>query len=250
MSPTEYNYHPQLGFISINTSLQPEDVLAVSFEYTVNGKLYKVGEFTDNLPPNVDTSNVMFLKMFKSASARTDLPIWDLMMKNVYSTGGFPLSQEDFKLDVLFQDPGGGFKRYIPADYPAVNGVPLIQLMNLDRLNNNNDPQRDGIFDFVSGVTILPSNGKIIFPVLEPFGDHIRNIFEGDEEAGQFVYDQLYDQTKFVAEQFPQFNRYVIRGSYKSSISSEIYLGAFNLPRNSVRVTAEEECLQKTLTTQ
>jgi cell surface protein SprA len=248
LAATEYTLNSQLGFISINTQLQPDDVLAIAYEYTLNGETIQVGEFTDELPPNVDTSNVVFLKLLKPTSNRTDLPIWDLMMKNVYSFGGFQISAADFQMQVLYQDPGGGFKRYIPADNSKVNGLPLITLLNLDRLNNNNDPQPDGIFDFVSGITILPNTGRIIFPVLEPFGDHLRNKFvdengNPDPEAESFVFDKLYDETQTIALQFPQFNRFVIQGSYQSSVSSEIYLGTFNLPRGSVTVTAGGQLL-------
>ncbi len=38
LRPEEYKVHPQLGFISLNSRLADSDVLAVSFEYTVNGE--------------------------------------------------------------------------------------------------------------------------------------------------------------------------------------------------------------------
>jgi len=98
------------------------------------------------------------------------------MMKNIYSLGAYQLSAEDFFLDIYYMDPGGGKKRYIPEG-TGVNGTPLLKIMNLDRLNNQLDPQPDGIFDFVPNVTISPSNGKIIFPVLEPFGEHLSSVF-------------------------------------------------------------------------
>ena len=42
----------------------------------------------------------------------------------------------------------------------------MISLLNLDRLNNQNDPQPDGVFDFVEGFTVISSQSRIIFPVL------------------------------------------------------------------------------------
>ncbi len=245
LEPTDYIYNPQLGFISLNTTLQPDDVLAVAYEYTYQGQTFQVGEFSSDLPPGVDTSNVLFMKMLKSTSAITQIPLWDLMMKNVYSLGAFQVSNEGFRLDVLYQDPGGGLKRFIPANNADVNSQPLIKLLGLDRLNNNNDPQPDGIFDFVNGVTINTQNGRVYFPVLEPFGDYLRSpaVFDGDLEVEKFAYDELYDETKTIALQFPQFDRYVISGEYKSSVSSEIYLGAFNLPKGSVQVTAGGQLL-------
>lgn len=252
LQPNEYTLNNQLGYLSINAALQPDDVLAVAYQYTLDGRTYQVGEFTDELPPDVDTSNVIFLKLLKPTSNRIDLPMWDLMMKNVYSFGGFQIAPEGFRLNVVYQDPGGGFKRYIPADNSRVNGKPLITLLNLDNLNNNNDPLPDGVFDFINGITILPQTGRVIFPVLEPFGDHLRSVFLDDNgnvdpEVNNYAYDELYSQTPIIAEQFPQFNRFVIEGEYKSSVSNEIYLGTFNLPRGSVTVTAGGQPLRENI---
>lgn len=245
LDPTDYIFNPLLGYISLNTTLQPDDVLAIAYEYTYQGQSYQVGEFSGDLPPGVDTSNVLFMKMLKSTSAITTIPLWDLMMKNVYSLGAFQVSSDGFRLDVVYQDPGGGLKRYIPANNDNVNSQLLIKLLGLDRLNNNNDPIPDGIFDFVNGTTINTQNGRIYFPVLEPFGSYLRSeaVFNGDVEAEKYAYDELYDQTKIVAMQFPQFDRFVMTGEYKSSVTSEIYLGAFNLPKGSVKVTAGGQLL-------
>jgi len=248
LSESEYKLYPQLGFISLNQSLKPDEVLAVAFEYTYQGKTYQVGEFSKDVPVNPNQPNVLFLKMLKSTSQRPKLPIWDLMMKNIYSLGAYQLSPEDFFLDIYYLDPGGGKKRYIPEG-TGVNGTPLLTVMNLDRLNNQLDPQPDGIFDFVPNVTISPSNGKVIFPVLEPFGEHLSSIFLPSEQniAKKYTYQILYDSTITVAQQFPQYNRYTIEGTYKSSISSEIYLGAFNIPRGSVTIRAGGQQLRENI---
>ena len=241
LSDNDFTLNAELGYISLNQSLNPDDVLAVSFQYTLDGKVYQVGEFSESVVPDSGTSEVLFLKMLKSTSARPALPIWDLMMKNIYSLGAFQISEEDFRLDITYLDPGGGEKRYIPDG--AVNGRPLIKILNLDNLNRQGDPQPDGVFDFVSGITINPRNGRLIFPVVEPFGDALRSKFIDQNIADRYVYDYLYDSTKVIAQQFPQFNRFNISGSYKSSSGSEIYLGAFNLPKNSVKVTAGGQVL-------
>jgi cell surface protein SprA len=154
LSPNEYSYDPLVGYIMLNQQLDPDDVLAVAYQYTVNGQVYQVGEFASDVPPDVDTSNVLFLKMLKSTSTRPKLPIWDLMMKNIYSLGAYQINSQDFFLDIYYLDPGGGEKRYVPAD--QINGTPLIQVLGLDRLNNQLDPQPDGIFDFIPGITINP----------------------------------------------------------------------------------------------
>ena len=243
---SEFTFHPELGFISVNINVQPDQVLGVAFQYTYNGETFKVGEIASN-SPNVgtDTLNptpeVLFVKMLKSTTQRIDIPTWDLMMKNVYSIGAFQVNQEDFKLDIFYEDPGRGIKRFLPETNLA--GEPLLRVFNLDILNTQGDPQPDGIFDFVPGVTINPRNGRIMFPVLEPFGSSLARQIDDPNLREQYVYQELYDQTVFLAREFPEKNRYTIKGSYKSSVSAEISLGAFNIPPGSVRVSAGGQTL-------
>jgi len=256
LEPTEYNYNAELGFVSLNINVQPDQVVGVAYQYSYNGRTYKVGELAQNQEvtgltnsdpfdpkprQNQDTSDlkVLFVKMLKSTTQRTDLPTWDLMMKNIYSVGAFNVNQQDFRLDIVYDDPGRGFKRFLP-DVPIGGniGVPLLRVFNLDTLNTQNDPQPDGVFDFVPGVTINLRNGRVMFPVLEPFGSSLAKKLDNPADSIKFTYQALYDSTIFQAREFPEKNRFVIRGNYKSSVSSEISLGAFNIPVGSVRVTA------------
>ena len=113
--------------------------------------------------------------------------------------------------------------------------------MELDRLNPNNDPPPDGNFDFVENVTINTNNGLIIFPVLEPFGSHLRRIFEVNNEQAliqKFVYDTLYGTTKADAELQAELNKYYLTGSLQAGSSSEIILPGINIAEGSVRVLA------------
>ncbi len=245
LQPSEYTFHPELGFISLNINVQPNQVVGVAFQYSYNGQTYKVGELSQNQETtSPDTSlNVLFVKMLKSTTQRTDVSTWDLMMKNVYSIGAFQVSQQDFRLDVFYDDPGKGQKRFIPES--DIAGKPLLRVFNLDILNTQGDPQPDGIFDFVPGVTINLRNGRIMFPVLEPFGTALAAQIDNPTLQRKYVYQELYDSTLFLAREFPEKNRFVIKGSYKSSVSSEISLGAFNIPPGSVRVSAGGQLLQE-----
>lgn len=240
LNETEFTFNRQLGYISVNAQLNPNEVLAVAFQYEFNGAVFQVGEFGNQVPPDSNaTSKVLFLKMLKATTIRPNLPIWDLMMKNIYSLGAYNVSSEDFRLDIYYNDPGGGLKRYLPKG--CLSGEPLIRVMNLDNLNMNGDPQRDGLFDFLPGVTILTQNGRMIFPQVEPFGSNLRASYDAcgsGNVADQYVYQQLYDSTKFWAQQFPEFNRFVIKGQYKGTNNREISLGAGNIPKGSVVVTA------------
>lgn len=240
LNETEFTVNRQLGYISVNAQLNPNEVLAVAFQYEFNGQVFQVGEFGNQVPPDSSAaSKVLFLKMLKATTIRPNLPIWDLMMKNIYSLGAYNINQEEFRLDVYYNDPGGGLKRYMPKG--CISGVPLLRVMNLDNLNLNGDPQRDGLFDFLPGTTIITQNGRLIFPQKEPFGTNLRAAFDAcgsPDVANQYVYQQLYDSTRFWAQQFPEFNRFVIKGQYKGTNSREISLGAGNIPKGSVIVTA------------
>jgi cell surface protein SprA len=240
LSSNEFTYHPELGFISLNVNLQPDQVLGVSMEYDYNGKTYRVGEFAnDTYSP--DSLGVLFVKMLKATTQRVDLATWDLMMKNVYSVGAFQVSQQDFKLDIFYEDPGKGEKRFLPDS--DLKGVPLLQVFNLDNLNVQGDPCPDGIFDFVPGITINPRNGRIMFPVLEPFSTSISDNITSPALKEKYDYFVLYDSTVVRAREYQELNRFTIEGSYKSSVSSEISLGSFNLPPGSVTVRAGGQIL-------
>ncbi|MFM9027304.1 MAG: cell surface protein SprA [Bacteroidota bacterium] len=239
LQPSEYTLNPQLGYISLNTALEPSQVLAVAFEYTYNGKLHRVGEIS-TYNSNVNGTQALFVKLLRSTSYTPKFYTWDLMMRNVYSLGGYNVSPKDFRLDVLYQDDRiGGNINFIPEGCSTVEGIQLIRLFNMDQLNPNLDPQPDGIFDFVNGITINAQTGRIIFPVREPFGSYLRSKFCGNTTlADQYAYDALYDSTKTAAQQQPEKNKFSLRGTYQASSGNDIPLNAINVPRGSVTVTA------------
>ncbi|HZH67216.1 MAG TPA: cell surface protein SprA, partial [Flavisolibacter sp.] len=248
--PTDYYYNPQIGFLSLNQQLQPDEVLGVSFQYTFNGKVYQVGEFSQDIPPDSsgNTTKVLFLKLLKATSQRPNLPIWDLMMKNVYSVGFGQLSRDGFDLQVTYEEPSRGDKRYLPETdvRPAFKGVPIIQLVNLDRLNNQNDPQPDGRFDYLENFTVISSQSRVIFPVLEPFGEDLRYVYPDPATAAKYLFTPLYDTIKAIASNFANLNRFKIVGRSKSSSSGDYQLG-FNIPRGSVTVTAGGQILRENI---
>ena len=252
LTPTEFYFNPQVGFLSVNVQLQSDEVLAVAYQYTYNGRVYQVGEFSQDvaLDSTRGVQKVLFLKLLKATSQRTELPTWGWMMKNVYSLDLFGgIQKEDFKLNVLYEEPSGGLKRYLPESSPSVDGKPLLRILRLDRLNNRNDPQPDGVFDYIEGFTILPQMGRVVFPVLEPFGRDLDTLaFSGQSAAmkKKYVYYQLYDSIKAIAQTYANLNRFVMQGQVKGSAGgSEINLNAFNIPPGSVTVTAGGQILKE-----
>ena len=271
----DYDFNSQLGYISLNQRLSNDEILGVAYQYTFNGDVYQVGEFANGgldatsvqvgpVDPIID-NNTLILKLLKSNITNTADPIWDLMMKNIYATGAFQLSQDDFKMNILYSDPTP--RNYITpiVEGPGTNfpeGLDeriLLNVFNLDRLNTYNDiqPGGDGFFDFIPGLTVDTRNGRIIFTTVEPFGEFLYTILNGDSAEGyddtagydpnqeQYVFRDMYVSTKAAALQNPEDNKFLIKGTYKSEGSNGIPIGAFNVPRGSVRVTAGGRTLQE-----
>tara|TARA_R110002051_G_scaffold66515_7_gene120437 strand:+ start:14219 stop:21325 length:7107 start_codon:yes stop_codon:yes gene_type:complete len=270
----DFEFNTQLGYISLNQRLSNDEVLGVAFQYTFQGEVFQVGEFanggleattvTQGANPIIE-SNTLILKLLKSNITNINDPIWDLMMKNIYATGAFRLSQDDFKLNILYSDPTP--RNYItPIEEGPGTGWPegleeriLLNVFNLDRLNVYNDiqPGGDGFFDFVPGQTIDVQGGRIIFTKVEPFGQFLFEELENgnsgqyDNVSGynanqeQYVFRDMYELTKAAALQDPEKNKFILKGNYKSEGSNGIPIGAFNVPRGSVRVTAGGRQLQE-----
>ncbi|HEY0895271.1 MAG TPA: cell surface protein SprA [Sphingobacteriaceae bacterium] len=233
----------------MNSALNADEVLAVAFRYTVNGKEYQVGEFSADVPVNVANPSVLYVKLLKNETIKTNLPTWDLMMKNIYSLGAYQVSRNDFRLNIFRLDENSGVEKPQMTEGANTSGKLWLQLTNLDNLNQQQDRRPDGFFDFVGGVTIDSLNGRITFPLLEPFGSDLAAQFDPVTERNlidRYVYQPLYDSTKVVAQQyFPRLNRYIIRGTYQSQTSSEFQLNAINIPPGSVQVVAGTLPLQE-----
>jgi len=235
LSTSEYSYNPQLGYLSLNQKLNDNQLLAVAYSYTVSGdnKVYKVGEFSEESP-------VVVVKMLKSNSTtKTTSPMWNLMMKNIYSLNTMQISAENFMLNVNYRDAQSGKVNYLPNS--PYQDQPLIKLLNWDRLNINGDAQNDGtttgdgIFDFVRGITVDPENGRVIFTKAKPFGSYLANL---PDMPSQFVFNDLYNLQKQAASQSNMAQRYTLEGRYQGTQGSGISLGAINVPQGSVKVTA------------
>ena len=281
LAANEFTFNPQLGYISLQQRLSNDEVLAVAYQYTIGDKVYQVGEFgTDGVDATVITnggtaaqtvsSQSLVLKMLKSNLTNVQKPIWNLMMKNIYQIqGAYQLQKEDFKFNILYSDPspinyispvaGAAFPPNNPSD-PSndVNQTPLLKVFNVDKLNYNNDPQAggDGFFDFLPGLTVDQQNGRLIFTTVEPFGKLIFDKLKlGTEDyyntstynANQqkYVFRSMYTGTQAAALQDAEKNKYLLKGRYKSSGGDGIPIGAYNVPRGSVVVTAGGRVLQE-----
>lgn len=275
--PTEYTLNTQLGYLSLNQRLSNDEILGVAFQFTFQGEVYQVGEFANggiegtsitenmnqNQPPLVETNNLV-VKLLKSSITDVRQPVWDLMMKNIYNTGAFQLEQEDFRLNILYSDPSP-INYMTPVDetiWPeALENQILLRTLSLDRLNLYNDPEPegDGFFDFVPGITVDPQYGRIIFPTVEPFGENLFKLLDNPDNSieeytneitynanqKKYVFRDMYALTQAGALETTEQNKFHLKGRYKSSSGEGIAIGAFNVPRGSVKVTAGGRVLRE-----
>ena len=240
LSSSEYTLNSALGYISLKAALNQDEVLAVAYEYTYNGKVYQVGEFSTDGSEELRAPNALALKMLKSSAnspTQKGKGTWDLMMKNIYALGASSINEEKFELYVTYRnDSVGTDVQYLNEG--AISGKQLIRVMNLDRLDQKHNTSPDGRFDFIEGLTVYASNGRIIFPVLEPFGSHLEKALGDATLAKKYCFPELYDSTLIVAQELSEKNKFHLTGRYKGTNGSEIRLGAMNVPRGSVTVTA------------
>lgn len=235
LSSSEYTVNTALGYISLKSTLQTDQVLAVAYEYTLGGVTYQVGEFASD---NTNTSEALFVKSLKNTSNTPQMANWRLMMKNVYYLAS-TVEKTKFKLDVKYQsDTTGVYLSYLPEQ--QVKDEILIRALGADRLDNNNKVHPNGYFDYVEGYTV--SNGRVFFPAAEPFGSYLKNYLTrkgvAADVADKYAFTELYDTTKTAAKQVAEKDKFILTGQYKGTSANVISLGAYNVPQGSVVVTA------------
>ena len=182
LTDKEFVLHPQLGYVSLNYPLNNDEVLAVAYQYTVNGQVFQVGEFSTDMPVDPVTPKVLYVKLLKNSLLKTSLPTWKLMMKNIYSLGAFQISPTNFRMTISRLDEKSGIAKPIMDEGIHTKSKLWIQLTDLDNLDAQNNKQPDGYFDYLEGITIDSQNGRIMFPVLEPFGADLAKQFDPGEQ--------------------------------------------------------------------
>ena len=235
LTSSEYTVNKALGYISLKSGLQTDQVLAVAYEFTSGGVSYQVGEFAADV---TETSKALFVKSLKNTSNNPSQSNWKLMMKNVYYLAS-KVEKTKFRLDIKFQsDTAGVYLTYIPDQ--RVKSTTLLKLLGCDRLDNNNKLHANGYFDFVEGYTV--SDGRVFLPSTEPFGAYLRQQLLQNglpaSEAEKYVFSELYDSTKTVAKLVAEKDKYLLVGQYKGTSANVISLGSMNVPQGSVVVTA------------
>ena len=235
LNSSEYTLNAALGYISLKTTLQTDQVLAVAYEFTYGGQTYKVGEFASE---HTNTSEALFVKALKNTSNHPKQSNWQLMMKNVYYLAS-NVEKTKFRLDIKYQsDTTGVYVSYIPEQ--QTKDITLLRGLGCDRLDNNNKPHPNGYFDFVEGYTV--SSGRVFFPSVEPFGAALKSFLVrrgvSEDVADKYAFRELYDTTRTAAKQMTDKNKFRLVGQFKGTSANVISLGAYNVPQGSVVVTA------------
>lgn len=254
LAPTEFTIHPQLGYITLTRRLQNDESLAVAYEYTYNGKVFKVGELSDDYASlKEDQSVYMKLLRPRKIDPRDEnnkiLPSWELMMRNIYTLNVNQLTRDGFELRIIYRDDRTGIDNPQLQEGTKIRNRQLIEVLGLDRLGPSNDPQRDGNFDFIENLTISTKEGLIIFPYLEPFGQGLRTAFEGESNedflVAKYAFDTLYRSTRADAQLVTTKNKFYLTGRYTAGSAQEIMIPGFGVSQGSVRVYAGGVPLQE-----
>ncbi len=247
LSPDEYSVNPNTGFLSLRRRVSDQQMIAVSYQYAFDGNNYQVGEVTQDYQGRGE-NEVIFLKLIKPNNVLIENSTFDLMMKNIYDLqNGTGIT--DVSMQINYLDFSSGLPNPNLPEGSQTRGVNLNQLLGVDRLNQNNEEQPDGKFDDINGITLY--EGKIVFPILEPFGSNLAELFaDGEDELiERFVFNEVYEDTKINASRVNEKNNFVMEVSFEGGsgrgggsgrngqrVNNVIQL-PFNVDPNSITVT-------------
>lgn len=247
----DYDVDEVLGYITMRQRVQESEALAVAFRYRANGQTFQVGDFATDTGGSTGGQNEekIVLKLLRPVQLRQPAPesnfnppAWYLEMRNIYRLPGRGIQPTDFDLQIYYEPPGQTASKTLPG----VGGTQtVLQILGLDRVNENQALTPDDLFDFLVNYTIDPGEGTLIFPYLEPFGSRLRNVIQngpGSPDAKAqiedlLVFRSLYNEKKANAQRDSQHDVYRVRGSYKGAVQSFYDLRAFSgLVPGSIRV--------------
>lgn len=239
LKESDYTLNSELGYISLKSSVTSDNIIAIAYEYTQGGKVYKVGELTTSTTDtaSISTQN-LFVKLIKSSlPSPKNKKLWNLAMKNIYSLGAYNVQEDNFKVEIKYYYQSDSITQLLNY-IPALSNKNLLRVLNMDRLNKRLNAMPDGYFDFIRGYTVDPTTGRIMFLSTRPFDKGIKDGYGNVPRINEYTFPELYDSTLTKAKEYTEKDKYFIKGEYSSSSGSEIRLGATNVARGSVRVTA------------
>nr|WP_286670497.1 cell surface protein SprA [Fodinibius salsisoli] len=233
----DYELNRYLGYISLKRNLGSRQALAISFKYAdpQTGQTINIGDVSPG------GGNRIYLKLIRPQTVTTSNPLWDLMMKNVYSLGATNLTADGLELDVKYTEQN------VPSSSLPGRSSILMQDLGLDRVDQQGALNPDNKVDFSTSV-LNPTTGKIVFPYLQPFGDRIEELLTQSglpqPEIEAITFNELYTERKVNASQNSKNNFYLLDGLAKGAVSASYSLG-YSLVDGSVKVFANGQELQE-----
>jgi len=223
----DYILNKNTGHITFKSQIQDNDIIAVAYQREgMDGDENDIfyGEFFDQAPS--DSNQRLVLKLVKPQNLLPEnTKAWKLLLKNIYPINGRNIKKEGFVFDIKYIVEG--------QDPQLILGkTSLLNAFGLDLVGQSGQGQPDGIFDFKSGLTIIPETGEIIFPVLQPFG---RNMPPEIPNVDSLRYLSVYDETVTFARQNNIKDKFIMTGTYSGEASAVYQLG-YTLVENSVKV--------------
>ncbi len=272
----DYTFDPTLGFLSMTSALTEKDQLAVAYQYRVRRpdgttEVVTVGDYNQPAQTDAQTGRRTILKLIRSDLPVAQDPLWDLTLRNIYRVGGRSLDPNNFDFDILFEPPGS-----TPSNEPrdlSLQQQTFLQILGLDRVNTSGTAVPDNAFDFQSQITVDRENGRIIFPVRQPFGDYLReqlfpfgatvstspstpplNVSLTNTTLAEALDryapvtaegEGLYELPKSQAsKRLNALSRWQLDGEFSSQTQSTFNIG-FNLVEGTVRVTSSGQELRE-----
>lgn len=229
-----YDFDRLLGTVTIR-SLQQDKAYAVAYK-TSGNRAY--GELTN---VRGDTGRVVLKLIYVNNLQPTFTTLWNRQMKNIYQLLGIRnVDLQNSSIRISYGIP--------PSDTSEVlkiQGNPrLVTILGVDRFNSSNEAKSDGEFDIRQPYFFDPAKGEIIFPTAEPFRKGIENVLGAD--AGPYVIDAIYTQTKEAARRDQTASRYTISGEIAGTGGNKISLGSpFGIQPASIRVIANGQPLKE-----
>jgi len=223
----DYILNKYTGQLTFKSQIQDNDIIAVAYQREgADGEDNDIfyGEFFDQ--STGDTTQRLVLKLVKPQNLLPEnTKAWNLLLKNIYPINGRNIKKEGFVFDIKYilegQEPQSIFEN-----------ISLLNAFGLDIVDQSDQPKDDGKFDFKAGLTIIPSTGEIIFPVLQPFGRNMPTIIPNSDSLR---YLSVYDETVIFARQNNIKDKFIMTGTYSGEASAVYQLG-FTLVENSVKV--------------
>ncbi|MFA7361065.1 MAG: hypothetical protein WC139_08520 [Candidatus Kapaibacterium sp.] len=196
--PSEFYHNNLAGFIGLNISV-PENYHVGVVYRNYSNQMYGKG-YMESLP-----ADTIILKLVKVDNQSPDLtPLaWKLKMKNVYKIP-FTNLQTSTTIKTKFNENN------VYRDTITGYTTPLITMLKLDKVNNTTLlPPPDGKFDWLTGKTIFPAEGYLVFPTLEPFG---RDLPLSPNDSN-YCFFEIYSQKKINAQISTKAIYYAIKGN-------------------------------------